>query len=32
VFTELMECVKHCTLGQISSELYRVGGQYRRGM
>jgi methylmalonyl-CoA mutase len=32
VFTELMECVKHCTLGQISGELYRVGGQYRRGM
>ncbi|MBC8369554.1 MAG: cobalamin B12-binding domain-containing protein [Planctomycetes bacterium] len=32
VFAELMECVKHCTLGQISNELYRVGGQYRRSM
>ncbi len=32
IFAELMECVKHCTLGQISGELYRVGGQYRRNM
>jgi methylmalonyl-CoA mutase len=32
VFAELMECSKRCTLGQISAELYRVGGQYRRSM
>jgi methylmalonyl-CoA mutase len=32
LFGELMETVKHCTLGQISHALYEVGGQYRRGM
>ena len=32
VFGELMECVKVCSLGQISAALYQVGGQYRRSM
>jgi methylmalonyl-CoA mutase len=32
IFAELMETVKHCTLGQISHSLYEVGGQYRRSM
>lgn len=32
LFEELMETVKYCSLGQISSALYRVGGQYRRNM
>lgn len=32
VFAELMNATKHCTLGQISQELYHVGGQYRRNM
>ena len=32
LFAELMETVKHCTLGQISKALYEVGGQYRRSM
>ena len=32
VFAELMETVKHCSLGQISDALYRVGGEYRRSM
>jgi methylmalonyl-CoA mutase len=32
VFAELMECVKVCSLGQISRALYEVGGQYRRNM
>ena len=32
VFEELMETVKHCSLGQISDALYRVGGEYRRSM
>jgi methylmalonyl-CoA mutase len=32
VFGELMECVKACSLGQISTALYQVGGQYRRNM
>jgi isobutyryl-CoA mutase len=32
VFAELMECVKVCSLGQISQALYQVGGQYRRNM
>ncbi|MFN2374266.1 MAG: methylmalonyl-CoA mutase family protein, partial [Cyclonatronaceae bacterium] len=32
IFDELMECVKYCSLGQISGALYEVGGQYRRNM
>jgi methylmalonyl-CoA mutase len=32
LFGELMETVKHCSLGQISHALYEVGGQYRRSM
>ena len=32
VFGELLEAVKHCSLGQISHALYAVGGQYRRGV
>ncbi|HVP32846.1 MAG TPA: hypothetical protein VMT09_04280, partial [Steroidobacteraceae bacterium] len=32
VFAELMQCVKSCSLGQISRALYQVGGQYRRNM
>jgi methylmalonyl-CoA mutase len=32
LFEELMETVKHCSLGQISRALYEVGGQYRRNM
>ena len=32
LFAELLETVKSCSLGQISSALYEVGGQYRRNM
>jgi len=32
LFAELMETVKHCSLGQITHALYEVGGQYRRSM
>lgn len=32
LFTELMETVKYCSLGQITNALYQVGGQYRRNM
>jgi methylmalonyl-CoA mutase len=32
LFTELMETVKYCTLGEITNALYEVGGQYRRNM
>ncbi|MDI3257435.1 MAG: methylmalonyl-CoA mutase family protein, partial [Kyrpidia sp.] len=32
LFAELMETVKYCSLGQITSALYEVGGQYRRNM
>ncbi len=32
LFAELMETVKHCSLGQITNALYAVGGQYRRNM
>jgi isobutyryl-CoA mutase len=32
LFAELMECVKYCSLGQITNALYSVGGQYRRSM
>jgi len=31
-FAALMTCGKFCSLGQISTALYRVGGQYRRNM
>jgi methylmalonyl-CoA mutase len=32
LFAELMETVKHASLGQITHALYEVGGQYRRNM
>ena len=32
IFTELMNAVRVCSLGQITQALYDVGGQYRRGM
>jgi len=32
IFEALMEVCKHCTLGQITSALFEVGGQYRRNM
>ena len=32
VFTELMETVTCCSLGQITNALFEVGGQYRRSM
>ena len=32
LFTELMETVKYCSLGQITNALYEVGGKYRRNM
>jgi methylmalonyl-CoA mutase len=32
LFTELMETVKYCSLGQITHALFEVGGQYRRNM
>lgn len=32
IFSELMETVKYCSLGQITHALFEVGGQYRRNM
>ncbi len=32
LFAELMETVKHCSLGTITQSLYDVGGKYRRNM
>jgi len=32
IFAQLMETVRHCSLGQITSALYETGGQYRRNM
>ena len=32
IFAELMDCVKSASLGQITTALYEVGGQYRRNM
>jgi len=32
VFEQLMGAVRHCSLGQITSTLFEVGGQYRRSM
>ena len=32
IFTELVEAVRHCSLGEITNALFEVGGQYRRNM
>ncbi len=32
IFAEMMNTVRYCSLGQITSALYEVGGQYRRNM
>jgi isobutyryl-CoA mutase len=32
IFDTLMEAAKYCSLGQITSALFEVGGQYRRNM
>ncbi len=32
VFAELMETVRHATLGEISTALFEIGGAYRRSM
>jgi methylmalonyl-CoA mutase len=32
VFEVLMDAVRVCSLGQITSTLFEVGGQYRRNM
>ena len=32
IFEELMNTVQSCSLGQISSALYQVGGEYRRNL
>jgi methylmalonyl-CoA mutase len=32
VFAELMDAVRHCSLGQITETFFEVGGQYRRSM
>jgi isobutyryl-CoA mutase len=32
VFEVLMDAVRCCTLGEITSALFEVGGQYRRNV
>ncbi|MFV0436781.1 MAG: fused isobutyryl-CoA mutase/GTPase IcmF [Desulfopila sp.] len=32
IFAQMMETVRHCSLGQITAALYEAGGQYRRNM
>lgn len=32
IFEIMMEAAKHCSLGQITDALFKVGGQYRRNM
>ena len=32
MFDAIMEASKYCSLGQLSKQLYEVGGQYRRNM
>ena len=32
MFETMMEASKYCSLGQITSSLFEVGGQYRRNM
>jgi methylmalonyl-CoA mutase len=32
IFGELVNAVRHCSLGEITNALFEVGGQYRRNM
>lgn len=32
VFAALIDAAEHCSLGQLTDELFAVGGQYRRSM
>jgi len=32
IFAHILEAVRYCSLGQITEELYKVGGKYRRNM
>ncbi len=32
IFEQLMETTKYCSIGQITTALFEVGGQYRRNM
>jgi methylmalonyl-CoA mutase len=32
IFTELVDAVQYCSLGEITNALFEVGGQYRRNM
>jgi hypothetical protein len=32
VFAQLMDAVRVCSLGQLATALFEVGGQYRRNM
>ena len=32
IFNELVNAVRHCSLGEITNALFEVGGQYRRNM
>ena len=32
IFEEMMNTVRHCSLGSITQALYQVGGRYRRNM
>ncbi|MGM0452794.1 MAG: fused isobutyryl-CoA mutase/GTPase IcmF [Thermodesulfobacteriota bacterium] len=32
IFSELMDTVRYCSLGEITQALYEVGGKYRRNM
>ena len=32
IFSELVQAVRHCSLGEITNALFAVGGQYRRNM
>jgi methylmalonyl-CoA mutase len=32
IFAELVDTVRHASLGQITAALYEVGGKYRRNM
>jgi methylmalonyl-CoA mutase len=32
IFTELVDAVQYCSLGEITNTLFDVGGQYRRNM
>lgn len=32
IFEQLLECVRYCSLGQVTEVMFEIGGRYRRNM